>query len=90
LLSRDAKFHARVTGVPSPNIIWHKNGHQLTNGDKYKLKRDGEVCSLTIKDVNSDDAGLYSCIATNRDGTATCEAQLAIAPRMYYKCVYNN
>ncbi|KAL4084741.1 hypothetical protein QTP88_027657 [Uroleucon formosanum] len=82
LLSRDAKFHARVTGVPSPNIIWHKNGHQLTNGDKYKLKRDGEVCSLTIKDVNSDDAGLYSCIATNRDGTATCEAQLSIAPRI--------
>ncbi|XP_029346662.1 obscurin isoform X6 [Acyrthosiphon pisum] len=82
LLSRDAKFHARVTGVPSPNIIWHKNGHQLMNGDKYKLKRDGEVCSLTIKDVNSDDAGLYSCIATNRDGTATCEAQLSIAPRI--------
>uniref|UniRef100_A0A2S2PE49 Muscle M-line assembly protein unc-89 n=1 Tax=Schizaphis graminum TaxID=13262 RepID=A0A2S2PE49_SCHGA len=82
LLSRDAKFHARVTGVPSPNIIWHKNGHQLTNGDKYKLKRDGEVCSLTISDVNGDDAGLYSCIATNRDGTATCEAQLSIAPRI--------
>ncbi|XP_026820139.1 obscurin-like isoform X5 [Rhopalosiphum maidis] len=82
LLSRDAKFHARVTGVPSPSIIWHKNGHQLTNGDKYKLKRDGEVCSLTISDVNGDDAGLYSCIATNRDGTATCEAQLSIAPRI--------
>ncbi|XP_025192239.1 obscurin isoform X4 [Melanaphis sacchari] len=82
LLSRDAKFHARVTGVPSPSIIWHKNGHQLSNGEKYKLKRDGEVCSLTINDVNSDDAGLYSCIATNRDGTATCEAQLSIAPRI--------
>lgn len=47
------------------------------------------MCSLTIKDVNNDDAGLYSCIATNRDGTATCEAQLSIAPRMYNKCLIN-
>ncbi|XP_025423040.1 obscurin isoform X6 [Sipha flava] len=82
LLSRDAKFHARVTGVPSPSIVWHKNGHQLTNGTKYKIKRDGEICSITVCDIDIDDAGLYSCIATNRDGTATCEAQLAIAPRI--------
>lgn len=88
MLSRDAKFHARVTGVPSPNILWHKNGHQISNeGNKYKIRRDGEMCSLTIRDVSNDDAGLYSCIATNRDGTATCEAQLSIAPRMYNKCV---
>ncbi|XP_050440784.1 obscurin isoform X46 [Adelges cooleyi] len=85
LLSRDAKFHARVTGVPSPIIMWHKNGRQLNNGDKYKIRRDGEVCSLTVCDVQEDDAGLYSCIATNRDGTATCEAQLAIAPKIVDK-----
>ncbi|XP_050523343.1 obscurin isoform X48 [Daktulosphaira vitifoliae] len=85
LLNRDAKFHARVTGVPSPTILWHKNGHQLNNCNKYKIRRDGEVCSLSVHCVEEDDVGLYSCIATNRDGTATCEAQLSIAPKIIDK-----
>ncbi|XP_065224775.1 uncharacterized protein LOC135848732 isoform X2 [Planococcus citri] len=82
LPKHDAKFHCRVTGVPFPSVMWHCNGLPLSNSNKIQIRRDGDVCCLTVFNVNLDDEGTYSCIASNREGTATCEAQLQVVDKI--------
>lgn len=82
LPKHDAKFHCRVTGVPFPSVMWHRNGLPISNSNKYQIKRDGDVCCLTVFNVGHDDEATYSCIASNRDGTATCEAQLQVVDKV--------
>ncbi|XP_060826020.1 obscurin isoform X7 [Bombus pascuorum] len=79
LPSFDAKFLARITGVPRPDITWYFNDRPILNDDdKYKIKRDGDVCCLYVKDCTYDDAGTYKCKAVNKGGEAECAANLTV------------
>ncbi|XP_044576089.1 obscurin isoform X6 [Cotesia glomerata] len=79
----DAKFAARITGIPRPDISWYFNDKPLPkDSDKYVIKRDGDACSLFIKDCSPSDAGKYKCRAVNKDGDAACEAALTVADRI--------
>lgn len=78
----DAKFLARVTGIPSPDISWHFNGQPIHDGGKYKIKRDNETCCLYVKDCTLADAGRYRCEAVNKEGKAHCEAALSVIDKM--------
>lgn len=79
----DAKFPARVSGVPHPEITWYFNDKPiLKDDDKYKIKRDGDACCLYVKDCTYDDAGAYKCKAVNRCGEAECAANLAVVDKM--------
>ncbi|XP_061385572.1 obscurin isoform X4 [Danaus plexippus] len=81
----DAKFPARVTGVPSPEISWYKDGVPLKTSDKYGFKRDGDACCLYVRDVTPADAGLYRCVARNREGEDSCEAALEVVDKIARK-----
>nr|XP_033338378.1 obscurin isoform X2 [Megalopta genalis] len=79
----DAKFPARVAGVPGPEISWYFNDKQIVqDDDKYKIKRDGDACCLYVKDCAYDDSGLYKCKAVNRSGEAECVANLAVVDKI--------
>ncbi|XP_050589406.1 obscurin-like isoform X4 [Bombus affinis] len=79
LPSFDVKFLARITGVPRPDITWYFNDRPILNDDdKYKIKRDGDVCCLYVKDCTYDDAGAYKCKAVNKGGEAECVANLTV------------
>ncbi|XP_076666422.1 obscurin isoform X4 [Andrena cerasifolii] len=79
----DAKFPARVSGVPHPEITWYFNDKPiLKDDDKYKIKRDGDACCLYVKDCTYDDAGAYKCKAVNRCGEAECAANLAVVDKI--------
>ncbi|XP_026319349.1 obscurin isoform X2 [Hyposmocoma kahamanoa] len=78
----DAKFPARVIGVPAPDITWYKDSRPLTNSDKYNIKRDGDACCLYVRDLKPEDAGLYKCVAKNREGEASCEAHLEVVDKI--------
>ncbi|XP_034942777.1 obscurin isoform X3 [Chelonus insularis] len=79
----DAKFAARITGLPRPDVTWYFNDKPISkDNDKFKIKRDGDVCCLYIKDCSPADAGRYKCRAVNKDGEASCEAQLTVADRI--------
>lgn len=82
LPEKDAKFPARVTGVPTPEVTWYKDGEPINASSKYYIKRDGDVCSLTVANCQSSDAGLYRAIATNREGQDTCTATLQVVKEM--------
>lgn len=80
LPEHDAKFAARITGIPRPDVTWYFNDKPITrDNDKYKLKRDGDACCLYISDCSPADAGRYKCRAVNKEGEACCEAALTLA-----------
>ncbi|XP_071443881.1 protein Obscurin isoform X2 [Hetaerina americana] len=81
----DAKFPVKVTGFPTPEISWYKNGVPINaakNPEKYKIRRDGDTCCLFVRECVPDDAGTYSCKASNLDGEATCEAKLEVVEKI--------
>nr|XP_026492682.1 obscurin isoform X6 [Vanessa tameamea] len=78
----DAKFPARVIGVPAPDITWYKNGTPLKASDKYSIKRDGDACCLYVRDITQDDAGQYKCVAKNKEGEDSCEAVLEVVDKI--------
>ncbi|XP_022821456.1 obscurin isoform X5 [Spodoptera litura] len=81
----DAKFPARVFGIPFPEISWYKDGALLRPSDKYSMKRDGDAACLYVRDLAPADAGRYQCVARNREGQATCEANLEVVDKIARK-----
>lgn len=79
----DAKFMARVSGVPRPDIAWYFNDKPiLRDTDKYKIKRDGDACCLYVRNCTTGDSGRYKCRAVNKDGEDECEAKLLVVDEM--------
>ncbi|XP_011689399.1 PREDICTED: muscle M-line assembly protein unc-89 isoform X3 [Wasmannia auropunctata] len=79
----DAKFPARVTGIPQPEVTWYFNDKPiLKDNDKYKIKRDGDSCCLYVKNCADDDSGRYRCRAVNKGGEAECAANLAVVDKI--------
>jgi hemicentin len=65
---RSIQLSCPVTGHPTPTITWLKNNAPLTiDGSKYIASGT----TLTIRNLQSSDAGYYSCQAANIHGTAT-------------------
>ncbi|XP_046753439.1 obscurin isoform X7 [Diprion similis] len=82
----DAKFPARVDGIPRPEVSWYYNDKPiLTETDKYKIKRDGDACCLYVRNCTPADAGRYKCKAVNRQGEAECTANLEVVEKIEKK-----
>lgn len=54
-------------GVP---VQWWKDEEELSNGSKYKMKQDGLVAELHIRNVLPMDVGEYSCVVGDQKTTA--------------------
>lgn len=68
LFTYDAKFVAKVAGLPKPTVTWAFNGSEIKDSDKYRIKRDADLCVLFIRNCAAEDSGSYSCIASNLEG----------------------
>uniref|UniRef100_A0A3Q1J5G3 Neural cell adhesion molecule L1 n=1 Tax=Anabas testudineus TaxID=64144 RepID=A0A3Q1J5G3_ANATE len=53
-------------GVPTPHITWTKNGEDLVVTSRMKVKNFNKM--IKIPKASFDDAGEYTCTATNRIG----------------------
>lgn len=82
LPGHDAKFPARVTGIPKPDVLWYKNEKPIHSNDKYTIKYDGDTAVLYVRNCVPDDNGLYTCSARNREGEDSCDARLEITKQM--------
>lgn len=78
----DAKFPAKITGVPQPVAAWTKDGESLNESLKYHIKHDGDSHCLYIRDLVPEDSGIYKCHAHNKEGEASCEARLEVVTKM--------
>ncbi|XP_046807759.1 uncharacterized protein LOC111679299 isoform X8 [Lucilia cuprina] len=75
---QQARFECIVQCHPQPQIMWTKNGYDLESSNKHILEYRNGVCRLTIPQAYPDDAGTYSCSATNPLGTATTTGSLEV------------
>ncbi|RZC41074.1 I-set and/or Spectrin domain containing protein, partial [Asbolus verrucosus] len=73
-----AKFECIVQSEPPPNILWSKNGRIIENSNDYQLHYRNGVCRLTISQAYPEDAGTYSCTATNSMGSTNTTATLQV------------
>lgn len=78
----DAKFIARVSGTPKPEVEWFFNEKPIKEGEKYHMKTDGDSVCLYVRNCSPEDAGRYRCRAYNRDGEASSEAKLEVVSEM--------
>lgn len=69
-----------MSGLPTPDLIWQLNGQTIRPDSAHKmLVRENGVHSLVIEPVTSRDAGIYTCIASNRAGQNSFNLELIVA-----------
>lgn len=73
-----AKFTACASGFPEPEHEWFRNGVKMSAGGRVRMEKEGNgLLRLTIKFVEETDVGQYSLRVFNRNGEATCSAELS-------------
>lgn len=73
-----AKFVVELCETTSSQVTWLKNGEKLENRKNYRCVKRGNRCMLIINDATSEDAGVFTCSASNTAGTATTSARLYV------------
>lgn len=74
-----------MSGLPTPDLIWQLNGHTIRPDSSHKmLVRENGVHSLVIEPVTSRDAGVYTCIASNRAGQNSFNLELIVAGMFFF------
>ncbi|XP_066264194.1 obscurin-like [Branchiostoma lanceolatum] len=64
-----AQFSCKMT-LPNAEATWYKDEEKIEYSEKYEILVDGQVHSLTIKDIRLDDDMSYSCASKHRKTTA--------------------
>ena len=71
-------LRCRVSGKPTPQIIWFKDRREIIDSTKYRMTYDGTVASLHIHDTVERDMGRYTCEAVNSLGSASTQTTLSV------------
>ena len=79
----DARFPCEVSGAPKPVIIWQKKKgnveSEVITGGRYQIQpQTGELLIITTK---PSDSALFSCNASNSQGSISAEAYLNVYQR---------
>uniref|UniRef100_A0A3P9KRF5 Ig-like domain-containing protein n=1 Tax=Oryzias latipes TaxID=8090 RepID=A0A3P9KRF5_ORYLA len=75
-----ARFHARVSSMPKPEISWFHNRQPVfpTKNVVFHFDEVTSTATLIIVDAFSEHAGQYTCRAANNAGESVCSATLTI------------
>lgn len=76
----ELRLPCRVVGHPTPRIEWFRNDEvALVDAKGTQISQDTDgVCVLTISEVFPEDAGEYTCRATNKIGEASSTVSVII------------
>uniref|UniRef100_A0A183BN52 Ig-like domain-containing protein n=1 Tax=Globodera pallida TaxID=36090 RepID=A0A183BN52_GLOPA len=72
--SSGAKLCLKVSGYPPPDIKWYVNGVLLEKDERHAIYANNGLFGLTIDPVKVEDAGAYTCMATNKYGQTSTSA----------------
>ncbi|XP_055387445.1 roundabout homolog 2 [Condylostylus longicornis] len=75
LAGQTVTFQCLVGGDPQPQILWRKNDGNMPVGRASITEEDK---SLVIKNVQSEDEGVYICEAQNSVGEISAQAHLTV------------
>lgn len=77
-----AVFVFQVSGLPNPELMWLVNGRPIYPDMYHKmLVRENGVHSLVIDPLMQNDAGTYTCIASNKAGQSSFSLELTVVGR---------
>ena len=82
-----AYFEAQLEPKKDSDMIltWSFNGKPLVESSRYKKVHSFGMVILEIGNVSSTDAGIYTCTATNKFGTAMTSTQLDFTEEIHWK-----
>ena len=78
---QDIRLDCVVSGKPTPTVKWYKDGKEIEQDNtNYLLHFDNETgfASLTIKRVNRNDAGRFTCVARNVLGSCATSSTVNV------------
>lgn len=70
-----ATLSCQASGIPVPIISWYKEDQFLRRSHKVKLT---DSQKLEIFDLHKNDSGIYTCVASSKDGKATWSGHLLV------------
>uniref|UniRef100_A0A7M4FZY2 Ig-like domain-containing protein n=1 Tax=Crocodylus porosus TaxID=8502 RepID=A0A7M4FZY2_CROPO len=74
-----AVFEYSVRGEPAPQVRWFRGNRQIfPSGSHTVLHHADGSGSLTVRECQGEDAGLYTCQAWSPLGEAACSAELRV------------
>ncbi|XP_053315880.1 palladin [Spea bombifrons] len=80
------RMDCKVSGLPTPDLSWQLNGRPIRPDTSHKmLVRENGIHSLVIEPVTTRDAGIYTCVATNRAGENSFSLELIVAAKDAHK-----
>ncbi|XP_052501010.1 palladin isoform X4 [Budorcas taxicolor] len=83
---RLCRMDCKVSGLPTPDLTWLLDGKPVRQDSAHKmLVRENGVHSLVIEPVSARDAGIYTCVATNRAGQNSFSLELLVAAKEAHK-----
>ena len=75
---KTAKFACRYKSATATAVEWTKDGKEIRQDARHKLEHEGDLCALTILNVNGKDAGKYVVTVRNDVGHSRSAASLQI------------
>uniref|UniRef100_A0A914PZI1 Ig-like domain-containing protein n=1 Tax=Panagrolaimus davidi TaxID=227884 RepID=A0A914PZI1_9BILA len=71
-------IHTQIEGAPCSKVEWFKEGNHIEENDQISIITTEGHTQLVMKKVGKNNAGVYSCIATNPYGTATYQCTIHV------------
>nr|XP_025950533.1 obscurin-like protein 1 [Dromaius novaehollandiae] len=74
----DAVLKCQIAGDPRPSILWEKDRTPIEPSGRFHVEAKGNMYSLLVSRVTSEDSGLYICKAKNNVGETYAAAMLKV------------
>ncbi|XP_069546082.1 myopalladin isoform X2 [Brachyistius frenatus] len=79
---RLCRLDCKVSGLPNPELMWLVNGRPIYPDIYHKmLVRENGIHSLVIDPLMQNDAGTYTCIASNKAGQSSFSLELKVVEK---------
>lgn len=59
-------------------MVWKRDNKVIDDKDFYDIEKFEDTYCFEIKDTELIDTGVYTCVATNEVGEATCTIPLVV------------
>ncbi|KAF1383066.1 hypothetical protein PFLUV_G00150440 [Perca fluviatilis] len=81
-LGGDARLEGKVRGHPQPQVTWLREGRAVIGGERCVVSQGARgTFSLVVGGVREEDAGRYTCQATNQAGSRQVTVEILLEAR---------